>query len=237
MEKRAIVGFSNYTISNTGIVENIKTGLVLKQFRNVYGYPGVKLSNLGIMKSLNIHRLVGIAFIEPIVGSNQINHIDGNKENNNVENLEWVSSRENHLKAYALGLNDNKRRRVMNTKTGEIFLSARDASRAIGLSNTAVSTSIYSGLAAGGIVWTFIDEDDKPVEYVKKRLGHGKKVLLEETGEIFESAAFVSRSYGDYNTSLNAAIFNGRKYHGKNYRFLTDAELLERGELYTPEEK
>lgn len=96
-----IVKFENkYQISNTGKVRNKKTGLLLKPKYNRKGYQYVNLS-ISKTKSTKwyIHRLVGFHFIPNLEHKPQINHIDGNKQNNVVENLEWVTNAENQRHA------------------------------------------------------------------------------------------------------------------------------------------
>src|SRR5699024_3182923 len=66
--------------------------------KSTKGYPQIMLKTKQITKGFRIHRLVAEYFIyndNPKV-KNQVNHIDGNKENNSVENLEWCSNKENH---------------------------------------------------------------------------------------------------------------------------------------------
>jgi hypothetical protein len=57
-------------------------------------------------KTYAVHRLVAQAFIPPVDGKTIVNHIDGNKKNNNVENLEWVTHKENTAHAILNGLRD-----------------------------------------------------------------------------------------------------------------------------------
>lgn len=71
------------------------------------GYFRVSLSKNGCSKTYKVHRLVAEAFIPNPNLLPQVNHIDGNKENNVVDNLEWCSQSENMLHAYAHGLNQN----------------------------------------------------------------------------------------------------------------------------------
>lgn len=79
----------------------LKKELILKQKTTNSGYKTV---SLGKGKYRTIHRLVAIAFIPNINNKCCVNHKDGNKLNNQVTNLEWVSYSENHLHAYKIGL-------------------------------------------------------------------------------------------------------------------------------------
>lgn len=79
----------------------------LKNSKRINCY--VSLTLYGKSKSYLVHRLVGIAFIINNENKPEINHIDGNTENNNVNNLEWVTTSENQLHAFKKGLNQSKK--------------------------------------------------------------------------------------------------------------------------------
>jgi hypothetical protein len=84
-----------------GYVKKIKTKNITM---NRYGYLTSKLCKLGKCRRLTVHRLVAKAFIPNPEGFTQVNHVDGNKENNVVTNLEWVSAARNIQHAYETGL-------------------------------------------------------------------------------------------------------------------------------------
>ena len=107
-EWQKIQGYENYyLISSLGEVKSIKNGKdrILKKSKNTKGYFIVSLCKNGKTKSFQIHQLVAINFLNHIPnGLNRvINHIDFNKTNNNISNLEIVTNRENsnrkHLKS------------------------------------------------------------------------------------------------------------------------------------------
>jgi hypothetical protein len=95
-----------YQISNFGRVKSLKglTERILKQNINKYGYKVVYLSKDSKKKTISIHRLVAHGFIEREKNKLHVNHIDGNKTNNHVSNLEWVTPKENTLHALEHGL-------------------------------------------------------------------------------------------------------------------------------------
>jgi hypothetical protein len=91
-----IRGYENYKISSKGRIFSIKRDMFLKPCKNLNGYLYVQLSRDGIQKPYTIHRLVASTFyfIEDYEGK-MIDHIDRNKENNNLLNLRFCSSQEN----------------------------------------------------------------------------------------------------------------------------------------------
>ena len=89
---------NNYAISDNGYLRNNKTGTILKNQTNKKGYSVVTIKpygRLGKSFNLRIHREVALAFIPTDCTSLQVNHIDGDKTNNYVENLEWCTVKEN----------------------------------------------------------------------------------------------------------------------------------------------
>lgn len=89
----------NYTITKDGKVYSNLSKKYLKTFiRN--GYETITIKK----KNYKIHRLVALTYLTKIEGKDFINHIDGNKLNNNLENLEWCTSKENTQHAIKLGL-------------------------------------------------------------------------------------------------------------------------------------
>jgi hypothetical protein len=101
-----------YSISDYGRVKSHKFGKerILKPALTSRGYPFVLLSMKGQKVKLQcIHKLVASAFINNPNNKPQVNHKDGNKLNNHIDNLEWATSKENHQHAWDTGLNESKR--------------------------------------------------------------------------------------------------------------------------------
>lgn len=99
-------GYEEYQVSNFGQIKSLKSKneKILHLDKDRYGYMNVKLCKNGTMKNFKVHRLVAMAFIENPNGFPEINHKDGNKENNFVENLEWVTKSQNIKHAFDTGL-------------------------------------------------------------------------------------------------------------------------------------
>ncbi len=116
-----IEGFEKYEVSNLGKVRNIKSGRVLKPYLTKKGYLRHPLHGHDKRKHLYLHRIIATAFIDNPEGKPCVNHIDENKLNNDLSNLEWCSVRENNIhgtrtkrssetrskKVIQLDLNDN----------------------------------------------------------------------------------------------------------------------------------
>ena len=105
MEKFIIIEqFNNYAVSNYGRIKNIKYDRILCPIKNKGGYMEYTFCQNGIKKTLSIHRLVAYYFIENPENKPYVNHLDGNKTNNNVNNLEWCTAQENNIHARMNGL-------------------------------------------------------------------------------------------------------------------------------------
>ena len=109
---KKITNFENYEVSNYGNVRNKKTNKYLKK-ENTKGYLRISLSKNGKVKRFQIHRLVALNFIENLQNKKCVNHIDGNKFNNCVSNLEWCTHSENELHSYKFLGKINSQRKLI----------------------------------------------------------------------------------------------------------------------------
>lgn len=95
--------FSRYEVSTTGLIRNKYR--VLSPCLSKKGYPRTALiDDNGKTKSVLVHRMVANSFLDNPFSLPEINHIDGDKTNNCIDNLEWCTSRHNQLHAYRMGL-------------------------------------------------------------------------------------------------------------------------------------
>ncbi len=102
-----ITDFPKYQVSNLGRVKSFQYNKerILKYRLDIHGYPYINICNEGKRKTYKIHRLVLLFFIPyHDIKKWQCNHIDGNKTNNRLTNLEWVTPSENIKHAYRIGL-------------------------------------------------------------------------------------------------------------------------------------
>lgn len=110
-----------YEISNTGVVRKIKTGKIIKSKINEKGYLRVLIMIKYKKYIFRVHRLVAQAFVPNINNLPQVNHINGIKTDNRVENLEWVSNEENYQHAIEHGLIQKNRIRCALLYKGQII--------------------------------------------------------------------------------------------------------------------
>lgn len=147
-----IKDYPNYEISNLGNVKSLFFGRTnkpkkLKSLKLKNGYLAVGLINDSGKKTTLIHRIVAETFLENNLNKRCVNHIDGNKENNIVTNLEWNTHLENNRHAIKIGLINTKGERCGTSKITEIQaieikksnLKLKELSLIYGLSQPALS--------------------------------------------------------------------------------------------------
>jgi hypothetical protein len=107
-----------YKISNFGRVKSNQTKKtrILKNSENSRKYLIIHLSKNNKGSTIRVHRLVAIHFISNPCNKPQVNHLDGNKQNNYYKNLEWVTKSENEIHAHKIGLKNFKGERSLHHK-------------------------------------------------------------------------------------------------------------------------
>jgi len=131
-----------YYVTPDGRVWSERSKKFLKQGKTNCGYLMVHLWENGKGNMRLVHRLVATAFIENPEGKAQVNHIDGDRTNNNMDNLEWVTPSENLFHRYNVlnhrghnpstrEANSARRKAIRCVETGEVFKSEVEAIAAI----------------------------------------------------------------------------------------------------------
>lgn len=182
---------SLYQVSNMGRIKSLerykenhsKLQKVEEKIKTINiknsGYQFVQLYKNNKYKNLMVHRLVAQAFIPNVDNKPQINHIDGNKLNNNVTNLEWCTNSENEKHAWNTGLKQcTEKLKETTRKTNKEYkskpinqldlqgnyirtwLNAHEASRHLGIDRSTISQCCRGSRrnkTAGGYKWGFTD--------------------------------------------------------------------------------
>ena len=156
---------NNYEISTYGNVRNKITQKILKGRLTKSGYLQVslKIDETNKFSNRYIHRLVAIYWIDNPQNKREVNHKDGNKENNNINNLEWVTSSENQKHRHSIGINKTSNRRVGKfTKDGELVAQYNSIQEAANIENNGVRVSIDNVVhgkrkSLKGFIWKFLD--------------------------------------------------------------------------------
>ena len=167
-EWRDVEGFEGlYQVSNKGKVRSLdrtvttsrygkplsmtKRGKVLKTITDRRGYIGVQLSKEGKPYTFKVHRLVARAFLPNAEGLQEVNHIDGNKRNNDIQNLEWCTRGHNIRHAFRTGLikkeNMRSNAKKVRRSDGVVFNSLTEAAKESGTHISDVSMCCHGTLA------------------------------------------------------------------------------------------
>lgn len=145
MEERWVKSkeFPDYEVSNNGRVRNTKTGRIMKTNINTNGYETVCLRKNKQQYNCRVHRLIADSFYGGEHDGLDVNHIDGNKRNNVISNLEFCTRKDNVDHALNHGLSTTNdygkhRVRVRVIDTGETYSSINECSRAIGVDHSEI---------------------------------------------------------------------------------------------------
>ena len=183
-------------VSTKGRVKNTETWNILSQTPN-NGYLRVALNNNKKPKTLFIHRLVALTFLLKQDGKEHVNHIDGNRSNNNISNLEWISPSGNSIHAIRTGLSTPLTRKIgQYDLTGKLirkYSSIKKAAIRNGYDSSCLSrTCKGKQKTAYGYIWKYINY--KPEVVDPKDLKNYKKVknfpnyLISPTGKVFSKS-------------------------------------------------
>lgn len=184
--------YDNYDVSNTGNVRNNKTKRNLSQHIRS-GYKATSLTIKGKSHTQIVHRLVALTFLYDTYEEGYVvNHKDGNKFNNNVENLEWVTESSNVKHARKIGLKKDYKLKVNQYDKNNNFIatydSIQEAAKKLNITDSHIS-SVCKGKRnfCGGYQWRYTDdiiyEEEQPDDC--KEVSNFPNYLITKDGKIF----------------------------------------------------
>lgn len=159
MDRRTIKDFPNYNIDRNGIVKNRKGRVIKPEISNT-GYERVSLSNEDIKhKKMSVHRLVAETFIPNPRKLPQVNHINENKTDNRVDNLEWSTPLHNleHSRIIEKA-SVAKFTKIRCITTGKIYNSVKEAADEFGLAHSNIVACCNGRRSkCGGLEWEYVE--------------------------------------------------------------------------------
>ena len=216
----SIHGNKKYYVSSLGRFKN-SYGTIMENYKvNENGYIRVFIYN----KTYAVHRLVALAFLDNPDNKEQVNHIDGNKLNNSVDNLEWVTNKENQIHKFQIGLGNNFTRKIkqydLEGNLVNEFNSIALASKEIGISKGAIqSVLLNKRKTAAGFIWKYL-EDENPdfSEKITINKNRGRKVCQYDLDmnllNIYECMSDAARKLNIHKNNIRCVIINSRKTAG-----------------------
>lgn len=175
-----------YYVSNLGRFKN-SYGTIMDNYKtNENGYIRVYIYK----KTIALHRLIAYSFLENPENKEHVNHKDGNKLNNKVENLEWCSNTENQKHKFEIGLGNNFTRKVKQYDLKWNLIKEYDsivsAAKEVNLSKGTIrGVLIKYRKTAGGYIWRY--SDDNNIDFTEK-------IIINENR---------GRSVGQYDLNMN----------------------------------
>lgn len=239
-----------YEISNLGEVKSLgrfvnhkshrrvrKTAKLLKYSVDEDGYFGVALSDInGVAKQHRVNRLVALTFIPNPENLSVVNHKNGDKQDNRVENLEWCTVKYNTFEAYRMGLNDaSKPIPVVCLDNNREFESVHAAAVWVGCDHGNITESMnqHSCCKYG---WCFVRQSDYPDD-LRSYLAEAKKLYYSkpnryrieikclDTGEVFPNVRQCAGKFNKSGDFLSERIRTHRLFQGQCYARVEDIKV------------
>lgn len=217
---------TDYSVSTEGVVRKDTTDYILSQYSQ-QDYKFVTLLIAGQQKRMRVHRMVAETFLDNPEKKPYVNHINGNRGDNNVENLEWVTPSENTQHAVETGLFVSGRARPviqynLDGMQMATFESASEAARQTGGSQSKITMCCRrQRQTANDYQWRYYD-DIQDVTKIEKKFITGKKVAqCDENGNIlaiFPSFKEAARAI-DGTSSAISRVCSGMNIRHKGYKW------------------
>ena len=225
---------TDYSVSTEGEVRKDTTNYILSQ-SSQQDYKFVGLIINGKQKRMRVHRMVALTFIDNPDNKPYVNHINGNRSDNNVENLEWVTPSENTQHAVDTGLFKSGRARAvvqynLNGEQMATFESASEAARQTGGSQSKITMCCRRQRdSANDYQWRYYD-DIQDVQKIEKKFITGKKVAqCDEEGnilKIYPSFKEAARAVNGTSSAISR-VCSGTNIRHKGYKWKLVEEIVQ----------
>ena len=225
---------TDYSVSTEGEVRKDTTNYILSQ-SSQQDYKFVGLIINGKQKRMRVHRMVALTFIDNPDNKPYVNHINGNRSDNNVENLEWVTPSENTQHAVDTGLfkSGSTRAVIQYNLNGEqmaTFESATEAARQTGGSQSKITMCCRRQRdSANDYQWRYYD-DIQDVQKIEKKFITGKKVAqCDEEGnilKIYPSFKEAARAVNGTSSAISR-VCSGTNIRHKGYKWKLVEEIVQ----------
>ena len=225
---------TDYSVSTEGEVRKDTTNYILSQSsQQDYKFVGLLIN--GKQKRMRVHRMVALTFIDNPDNKPYVNHINGNRSDNNVENLEWVTPSENTQHAVNTGLFKSGRNRAviqynLNGEQMATFESASEAARQTGGSQSKITMCCRRQRdSANDYQWRYYD-DIQDVQKIEKKFITGKQVAqCDEEGNIlniYPSFKEAARAVNGTSSAISR-VCSGTNIRHKGYKWKLVEEIVQ----------
>lgn len=247
-----------YEVSNYGRVKTLARNVwnrfsyvlrperIMNQDTDRYGYKGVCIHVGEYKKRHTVHRLVAEAFIPNPNNLPEVNHKDGDKQNNNVENLEWVTGSENirHAIIHGLKTTDSIEKSVVqiNTKSSKVINKFNSLSEAHIETNTNIVGIMKCckgyGYTTNGFRWAYDNNykigDKVELKNIKKHSTHKRKVaqlsLENKILNIYESLSMAAKETCSCDSAISSCCKGYANKH-KGFKWCYATEEMKIGDV------
>ena len=210
-----------YFVSNLGRFKNSYGTIMNNNYKvNENGYIRVFI----LKKTFALHRLVAFTFLDNSENKEQVNHKDGNKLNNSIENLEWCNNKENQIHKFKIGLGNNFTRKIiqydLNMNKIKEFNSIMEASKELNIGKSNIQGVLSNHRkTAGGFVFKYIEDNN--IDFTKTisiNKNIGRKVVQYDLKmnliNVYHSISDASRKTNIHKNNIRGVIINYRKTSG-----------------------
>jgi plasmid maintenance system antidote protein VapI len=213
----------NIWVSNTGKIKYNNNKITYGHSSG--GYLKISFNK----KSFFVHRIVAQAFIDNIDNKEYINHKDGNRTNNNIDNLEWVTPKENTEHAINTGLSSVTKKIIqfdLNMNKINEFMSINDAAKILNIKRQNIS-AVCEGksLTAGGFIFLFKNDYDPNKQYNFVEFNNNKKSVVQldyMTNDIIETYNSLSSAADILNIQVShiSSCCKGKRNSTGGFKFM-----------------